>query len=593
MHLPAELGTLNHAHPSPTQSSLRALEERRIQALVAHQSINVDLRGLSCEHAVTVSDLLTPKIRRSPFNEEVIASHLDLTECWKGLSHSQATELLMWYQFLHKCLQSEVRASLYNDLVKSLSQSEEAIDEVYLVPRMLEYLHSRRHRVIDVSFVDLIDSMMGMFHDRFPNAAAAIASNWSQFSGGLSLFLQNFLRIQDCFLELPHGPCLLVDFDFTYADYLLTATGDVTWHLPCIRFLNLRSNCFPGEEYRITPFTLKNTHSPASLYGCDDYVDETSYTLARSSLSLSWDAMKRCFKTLVPSYSDVEPRNTETVLSATTSTPFPDHVQFERQSRWSIKLVIEPPESTFKACTTNKNESVKLDNIDKHSFRNMLQCNPPHTRIQTSSRDLAHNAVYWKVLAGKSDFSRQKRKVSRPEVVGAGLDAKRQRHDLAHVFEADASHQTHSDHADEESIQTFRWGEENGARADEYRSNAAHPDAAQSQASPPAMSSHTGSGQLEQHDSSTPSPESGPSSLNNTAPNSAVEKDGMGLQQQQIMRNYLEFAELRLYKDAGVVSPASEGERTAFENIFLEEGEPWSPVTDGSALDLDTVMGEV
>lgn len=30
----------------------------------------------------------------------------------------------MWYQLLHKCLQSEARASLCNDLVEGLLQSE-------------------------------------------------------------------------------------------------------------------------------------------------------------------------------------------------------------------------------------------------------------------------------------------------------------------------------------------------------------------------------------------------------------------------------------------------------------------------------------
>ena len=46
------------------------MREQRVRALIARQSIQVSLHGLSCERAATVSDILTPKIRRSPFNGE-------------------------------------------------------------------------------------------------------------------------------------------------------------------------------------------------------------------------------------------------------------------------------------------------------------------------------------------------------------------------------------------------------------------------------------------------------------------------------------------------------------------------------------------
>lgn len=175
---------------------------------------------------------------------------------------------------------------------------------------MLDYLHGNRHRVIDISFIDLIDSMMGMFHDRFPGAASSMSSNWSHFSGGLSLFLHHFLRIQDCFVEALNGPCLIVDFEYTYSDSILMATGDVNWHLPDVRLLNLPHICSTGEEYRITPFMLKEFHSPArSPGGCDsspqEYVDQVNYTLPRSSLGFNWDPMKQCFKTVLPDYEDV------------------------------------------------------------------------------------------------------------------------------------------------------------------------------------------------------------------------------------------------------------------------------------------------
>ena len=88
--------------------------------------------------------------------------------------------------------------------------------------------------------------------------------------------------------------------------------------------------------------------------------------------------------------------------------------------------------------------------------------------------------------------------------------------------------------------------------------------------------------QPEQCDSSMSSPNTDPSSPNSSASNSAMEEDHADLQQQQILCNYLEFSERKLWKDAGLISPVSDDERRAFEDIFLEDNEEWSPVTDGS-----------
>jgi hypothetical protein len=58
---------------------------------------------------------------------------------------------------------------------------------------------------MDINFVDVIDSMMSMFHDQFPNESASLASSWSSFSGGLSRFLYKFLCLQDCFYHSAEG----------------------------------------------------------------------------------------------------------------------------------------------------------------------------------------------------------------------------------------------------------------------------------------------------------------------------------------------------------------------------------------------------
>lgn len=65
-----DFDTGSHAHPMSSWPSLQALKERRVRALVARQPIAVCLRGLPREHARTVSDILVPQIRRSPFRQE-------------------------------------------------------------------------------------------------------------------------------------------------------------------------------------------------------------------------------------------------------------------------------------------------------------------------------------------------------------------------------------------------------------------------------------------------------------------------------------------------------------------------------------------
>lgn len=64
------------------------------------------------------------------------------------------------------------------------------------------------------------------------------------------------------------------------------------------------------------------------------------------------------------------------------------------------------------------------------------------------------------------------------------------------------------------------------------------------------------------------------------------------LQQQQILRNYEEFAGQKSRRDAGFVSPVSEGERKVFESIFLGGEEVWSPASEGSGMEFEAAVGE-
>lgn len=69
-------------------------------------------------------------------------NHLDVIECWKGLSHTQALELAMWYQFLHESLHNEVKDSLSKDIVNHLlarsgKSSSHAAEEVDAAPQLI------------------------------------------------------------------------------------------------------------------------------------------------------------------------------------------------------------------------------------------------------------------------------------------------------------------------------------------------------------------------------------------------------------------------------------------------------------------------
>ncbi|KAJ8105884.1 hypothetical protein OPT61_g9909 [Boeremia exigua] len=583
----AGVNAAGHAHPLPVRLSPRALEEQRVRALIARQPIAVKLLGLPCERVPTVASILTPRVRRSPINENVNPNHLDLTECWKGLSHPQATELTMWYHFLNECLHVEVRAILYERLTESLLQSEGNIDDVNLASFMLKSLCSEPRRVFCINFVDLIDSMMGMFHDQFPYKAASMSSNWSQFSGGLSRFLHNFLRLQDCFCDTPSGPCFESDFVFQYSNSVLTATGNVAWQVPGVRFLSLPDTLPPGEEYRITPFALDDVLTAVRSKASDDYADDVTYTIPRSSLGFAWDSRKRCFKAVAPDYGDNQNHIAETVLCASITTQFPDGVRFERQARWSIRLGVSPAESSPNSEVT----SPDLNRRNTLAHKRLLDAAERALRTPQRVDTKNLNVVQSKGARRPDPLSPQKRKVSKPEVVDDACETKRRRHGLT------------NENGDRLSVDTriggIAWAglleqpfDGEGARpeTDTHRLDTTQrcPDLCPICPRAPADWSY----QSAQDDSGFSSSETPLGDSDSSEPDSAgVERRG-SFQQQQILRNYHEFADRRLRKDAGLlISPVSDGERRAFESIFLDDSEGFSPLSECAAG--DAVMGDV
>ncbi|KAJ4993447.1 hypothetical protein SVAN01_00995 [Stagonosporopsis vannaccii] len=573
----------SHAHPLPATPAPRAVEEQRLRAMIARHSIVVKLQKLSCERAPTVTDVLLPKTRRSRFDENKIASSLDHTECWKGLSHSQATELTMWYHFFYMCLQEEVRMNLCEGLVKSLLQIEQPVDEVYLLPRMLDSLWSRRRCVFDINFVDLIDNMMGMFHDRFPSEAASLASNWSHFSGSLSRFLYNFLRVQDCFCNSLTGPCLEVVFDFQCSESVIIATGVVTWQTPEVRFLNL-SNCLAaGEEYRITPFApsndLKASHPRRSS---NHYVDETIYTISRSSLSFNWDPVSKGFVTVLPANLQDKPHIAETIVNACTTTLFPDNIKFERQSRWSIKVRIRPAGSNpepWSAITTMTAEHSGVDDGD-YDLAGRAVC----TALGELNQTTALPGASW----GTSVRAAQKRKVSKPEVAAESCEFKRRCHGSAR--DKLAFDTRFGDEMKWESSRSHLFEGANDADTDSGCSDAEVHGDDQPEERPLSAPLPTLHRQTYQGDCGFWSPVALSSDSDSSVPHHAIVVDLIS-EQQRIRRNYQEFADRKLSKTSGLIdSPVSEGEFQAYERIFMEGSEMNSPVTDGSAVELDAVM---
>lgn len=79
-----------------------------------------------------------------------------------------------------------------------------------------------------------------------------------------------------------------------------------------------------------------------------------------------------------------------------------------------------------------------------------------------------------------------------------------------------------------------------------------------------------------------------PVTLDNTA---ISERESF--QQDDIQQNYHEFADCRLFKDAGlVISPVSDGERRAYESIFMGDSDESSPLIEEGSMTWDAAMSD-
>ena len=261
-------------------------------------------------------------------------------------------------------------------------------------------------------------------------------------------------------------------------------------------------------------------------------------------------------------------------MDACTTTLFPDHIKFERQSRWSIKLGVWPagsnPEPWWMLTNTTAkhvgDEDANLDLAARHALR---------TALDRKNHKVALQDVH-------------KRKVTKPEVNAelGGLKSWRYGANLAldTQFGGKMAQELWRPHlidgANEDDTDSG-YSSDGGLGTDQPKKR------------PLRAPSPTIRKRVCQGDSGLWSPDALSSGSESSVPNPVVDVD-LSLQQQQIRRNYQEFADRKLHKTSGLIdSPVSEGEFRAYERIFMDDSEVCSPFTDESAVDFDAVMGGV
>lgn len=253
---------------------------------------------------------------------------------------------------------------------------------------------------------------------------------------------------------------------------------------------------------------------------------------------------------------------------ATVNTPFSENVIFERRSRWSIVLDVRPTHQPL----TPPDNTTPLHEVYLESLRQL-----------SSTKSAPETVVHNKHVTYSSS---QKRKASKPGLVDAATVIKRRRRELM------------LDTEDELSDAGFVLGDDPFAsrllqrltqEAEHERNNACiSPGGSQSSTHCVIQPTETqcGCGISSSSASQAVSEESVPS-------DDIGIPDRGSLNQEDILYNYHEFVQRKIFKDAGlVISPVSDGERRAYESIFFEDGDDWSPVTDGSSSNMDTVISE-
>ncbi|OAL46998.1 hypothetical protein IQ07DRAFT_647270 [Pyrenochaeta sp. DS3sAY3a] len=349
LQLSPDIPTTAYSHPSSNSTNTEKVEPssmRELEELVTSVNFNVQLRGLAIEDNATPYEMYCPRVRRSQFTDCDI-SHLDVVSTWKGLSCTQAAELIAWERLFRQCLSDQVKKHLGDDIVRHLGSDSPTINEFSLLPRLLECLSEKRSRFIDIDFAQLTRDMVDLFYERHVNGTDDPNFPWSLGSRDLPSFVYNFIRTQDCFFPDSTGPYLSVQYaNYAYVNSIFTVTADLAWHRPDVEFDKCIIWAPDDEEYRITPYHTgpELTHQPSSFKLAPDH---TYFSLSRTSVPFQWDSDQECFRVLVSDFGLSGTSIAETVVCVHINTSFPDNVRFERISRHSIKLHVTQPNATL------------------------------------------------------------------------------------------------------------------------------------------------------------------------------------------------------------------------------------------------------
>lgn len=236
---------------------------------------------------------------------------------------------------------------------------------------------------------------------------------------------------------------------------------------------------------------------------------------------------------------------------------------------------------------SNESSPVKVDTP--------TECSVRHMRSHKADKALPH--MFHKMT------SPQKRRVSGPDTTLQSLECKRRRHDRVAYVEDILSNDTIRSQSSSSEGNTSDGKTSQGSARDQQRrvdyANWQDANSVQGLAScltPGQFTPNDGyccvpvQASMRQRDKGGDSILASPDQKDyaSTLRNANHET----LQQHQILLNYAEFTCRSLRKEAGLISPTSDGERKAFESIFLEDGEGWSPTTNESIMDFDSAMGE-
>ncbi|KAJ4377497.1 hypothetical protein N0V83_000322 [Neocucurbitaria cava] len=207
-------------------------DELRRRAFISSLTFDINLEGLPIREKLSVADLHIPRVRRSPYSDAPV-SHLDVVSCWKGLSYSQATELIIWERLFQQCLALQIRKRLQGIVIKHLDEVQKPANESVLLPQLVECLREKRPYRVGIDITTLIRDIIEAFYREYYDETARPYFAWSQGCGNLPRFLYNFLRTQDCFLHTHSGECLTVDLLIpSHTDTFITLIANLAWQPP-------------------------------------------------------------------------------------------------------------------------------------------------------------------------------------------------------------------------------------------------------------------------------------------------------------------------------------------------------------------------